>query len=252
MIQSDLDLLPAGNRRIIIVEDDADLRRSVVKYLELKGYDVTGVGSAIEFYRELSETVYGLAIIDIGLPDQSGLILSNYLRINSDIRILILTAETSVECRLSCYQSGADLYLQKPVDFRELSVTVSNLIGRVAKPETTYGGSDRVDAGKVVGDGGHWVLSRLDWSLHVPTGEVLRLTSKEVGLITLLATTPDSVSSRRDILKALDYRNDEYGNRALEAMIRRLRRKMESVVDCSPIKTCHGHGYCFSVPIIIR
>ncbi len=251
---SDMTSFPSSpqpsSTKVIIVEDDHDLRESLVKYLELEGHRVTGVGSAIEFYRAVLTDRYSLAIIDIGLPDQNGLILTDYLRNNTEMRIVILTAMASVEDRLMGYQSGADIYLSKPLDFRELSITVSNLLRRIDLPELATeppcGVSQEEDQHR------EWVLTRADWSLLAPTGNVVSLTAKEVGLITLLAVSADRVSTRQEILKALDYCNDEYGNKALEAMVRRLRRKTELIADVTPIKTVHGYGYCFSVPITLR
>lgn len=239
-------------KRIIIVEHDADLRANIAKYLDLDGYLVRGVGSAIECYKKICVDRFSLAIIDIDLPDQSGFILSDYLRKNMDMRIVMLTGRISVDYRVACYQAGADLYLPKPIDFRELSVSVSNLMHRIEPPVRSNPGDEVFSFVGDVDDGNQWVLDKSKWVLYAPTGDVCRLTSKEYSLLVLLASASEGLATRRDILNALDYRNDEYGHKALEAMIRRFRRKTEFSTGISPIKTFHGYGYCFSVPLSIR
>ncbi len=93
-----------------MVEDDADFRESLIKYLKLHGYDVTGVGSAMEFYQHIATGQYAFAIVEIVLPDQNGLVLTEYLKNNTDMRIIILTARANIEDKLAGYYSGADIY----------------------------------------------------------------------------------------------------------------------------------------------
>lgn len=239
-------------KRIIIVEHDADLRANIAKYLDLDGYLVRSVGSAIECYKKVCVEGFSLALIDIDLPDQSGFILSDYLRKNLDMRIVMLTGRISVEYRVACYQAGADLYLPKPIDFSELSVSVSNLMHRIEPPARSIPDDAVFSSVGDVDEGNRWVLDKSKWLLYAPTGDMCRVTSKEFRLLTLLASASEGLAARCDILNALNYRNDEYGQKALEAMIRRLRRKTEFSVGISPIKTVHGHGYCFSVPLSIK
>ncbi|MBV5303706.1 MAG: response regulator transcription factor [Chlorobium sp.] len=118
-------------RRLIIVEDDRYFRADISEYLTLDGYDITGAGSAQEFYALLYTGHYALAIIDIGLPDQSGLVVAEYVRANTDMRIIMLTAHSSAAERVAGYKAGADIYMVKPVDCSELSASIATLFERM-------------------------------------------------------------------------------------------------------------------------
>ena len=100
-------------------------------YLTLAGHTIYGVGSALQFYQQIATENYALTVLDVGLPDQNGLVLTEYLRNNTEMRIILLTARASLDDRLVGYSSGADVYLVKPVDFQELSASITNILGRL-------------------------------------------------------------------------------------------------------------------------
>ncbi|MBN1279692.1 MAG: response regulator transcription factor [Chlorobium sp.] len=235
----------AQNKRIIIVEDDRDFRESIMEYLALAGFEVTGVASALDFYQKIARERYLLVILDISLPDQDGLVLAEYVRKNTDMRIIMLTAQSSQKSKVIAYESGADLYLTKPVDFPELLASITSILGRL-----TVGTSSRPEP-EPDNEKQHWQLQRNDWSMLTPKEEIIQLTAKEFDLIEKLASLPNQVVERQVLLKALDYENDEFGNRSLDALIHRLRRKKDGLSCRIPIKTAHGSGYCFSEPIVI-
>lgn len=224
--------------RLIIVEDDEDLRASIVKYLELKGYDVTGVGTALDFYSAVAVHRYAVAILDLALPDQDGLVISKYIRANTSMRILMLTARTTVEDRLAGYESGADVYLVKPVDFRELTASIINLLNR-AEAE----GFTATDAPHPADE--RWTLNTKEWMLITPEAVQVRLTSKEYIFLSVLLASKNNIVSREDLLNSLDYSLNESGNRSLESLVYRLRKKISPRLE-TPIKTASGSGYTFS------
>lgn len=245
-----------SNKQIIIVEDDNDFLDSMMEYLSLSGFDVTGVKSALEFYYSISLQHYQLVILDIGLPDQNGIVLADYVRKNTDMRIIMLTAQSSLESKVAAYQAGADVYLVKPIDFAELSASLYSLLGRldtqlhtIQEPKSAKKRMLTEPLTKT--EGAEWALSRNNWTLCTPLDEEIKLTSKEFNLIESLASNPNEVVGRQDLLKILDYENDDFGNRALDALIHRLRQKKGTFNGKIPIKTAHGTGYCFSAPIII-
>lgn len=236
------------NKRIIVVEDDRDFRESLVEYLGLSGFDVTGAESALEFYQCISRQKYLLAILDIGLPDQNGLVIAEYVRNNTDMRIIILTAQSALEKRISAFQSGADIYLSKPVDFNELSASLYSILGRVDKtiliPQEPQKNIPTFEQ-----ETKPWIL-RSDWTLCTPKGDEIKLTSKEFDLLQKLALSPETVVTRKILLSTLDYNDNELGNRSLDALIHRLRCKKKQCNYGIPVKTSHSLGYCFSAPII--
>ena len=233
--------------RIILVEDDADLRESIIEGLTLSGFQVTGVGSGREFYRAMDAAEpFAVAVIDIGLPDQSGLVLAEYCRANTNLGIIILTARDSDEDRFNGYEAGCDLYLTKPFPSRVLASAITRLVERLpsfkaADAETGVAAKDS----PVV----RWTLERTSWSLLSPDGEVLPMTSKEMQFLSLLLETPGEPVARELMLQKLYPRMDEYTGRALDALVRRLRAKSaQAGGETIPVKTVHGVGYCLAEP----
>ncbi|MCF8382463.1 MAG: response regulator transcription factor [Chlorobium sp.] len=227
--------------RIILIEDDADLSQSIAKYLQLDGIEVTGVSTAIDLYREISLRSYAAAIVDLSLPDQDGMVLVQYLRQNTDIRILVLTAHASLENRLAAYQTGADLFLVKPVDFRELSASISNLLSR-AETEPSSASPSLSVIGRT------WILHEETRELISPKGNGVKLTTKEYLFLHGFTQNIDRTVPRDRLLDALGYQRNEYGHRALETIVHRLRKKTLSI-GTLPLRTDHGSGYSFTGPL---
>ncbi|HWI40918.1 MAG TPA: response regulator transcription factor [Verrucomicrobiae bacterium] len=231
------------NTRVILVEDDADLRDSIIEYLTLAGTEVRGTGSAREFYAAMGESPFAIAVVDVGLPDQSGFVLAEYVRRNTRMGIIILTARDRVEDRVRGYDAGADIYLVKPVDCRELAAAISSLAVRVESPALEPAAKEVPET---------WKLAGLTWELLAPDGSAVTLTAKEMQFLECLARSPQRTARREQLLAALGYRDDDYASRALDALVRRLRQKVRAVSpDPSPIKTIHALGYCFSPPLAV-
>lgn len=237
------------SKRIILVEDDRDFRESLVESLLLAGFNVTGVASALEFYQNIAMQDYLLAILDLGLPDQSGFVLAEYIRNNTDMRIIVLTAQSSLDSRITAYQSGADNYLLKPVDFSELEASIYSILGRLdQKLSKEHKKKEAEPAAKQ--EETCWTLVRSDMTLCAPKNDTIKLSLKEFDLVEMLVSFPKTVVSREDLLNALDYEDNKCGNRSLDALIHRLRQKGGASYRI-PIKTVHGSGYSFSAPTII-
>lgn len=225
-----------NNIRILLVEDDNDLRESVEECLTLAGYDIKGVSSGMDCYRALGDSTYDITIIDLGLPDQDGFILAEYVRNNTAMKVIILTARNSVDDRIRGYGAGADLYLVKPVDYRELTAAISSLGERISPAQEPRGSS-----------GDKWFLSRDKWQLVAPDGTVIPLTGREIHFVDALLATPGKPVKRETIIEHLGYSDIEYASRAMDSLVRRLRRKIEHSTSCEPpIRTVHAIGYCFS------
>ena len=169
--------------RIIIVEDDRDLLENMVEYLTLLGYEVTGAASAGEFYYHLSQQTYLLAALDIGLPDQSGLVLAEYVRKNTSMWIIMLTARSTLDDKLAGLKSGADFYLVKPVDCSELAATIANLFMRFDETPAVPEQELLREADTLA----QWKLERNGWKLVTPKGDSIKLTSKEFEFIASLS-----------------------------------------------------------------
>jgi two-component system, OmpR family, response regulator len=240
--------IPQDNRQVIVVEDDSPLLKSVVKYLTLDGYEVTEAGSAKEFYQLMFAKPYAVVILDVGLPDQSGLILAEYIRKNTDMRIIIFTGRDSINDQLAGHQAGADLYLIKPVDFRQLSAAIATLLSRIATSVhvVTETPPQPPSVPKA------WRLITSQWILQTPLMAGIELTAKELDFMTLLISPHKTGVARLDLLKKLGYFNNESGNHALQSLVNRLRHKIQSCSSLTPIQTCHSFGYMFIDEITIE
>ena len=240
-----------SDKQIIIVEDDRDFRESIMEYLVLAGFDVTGAASALEFYQKIAQERFLLVILDIALPDQDGLVLAEYVRKNTDMRIIMLTAQTSQKSKIVAYESGADLYLTKPVDFPELLASITSILGRLRNSHSGEQGEEKTEYVSDL-EIRPWELSRKEWALFTPEGEKIILTAKEFDFVEKLASCPRKVVEREELLQTLDYENSASGNRSLDALVHRMRRKKGNSEHSIPIKTSHGSGYSFSAPIFVR
>lgn len=222
-------------QKIILVEDDRYFRESLKEYLQLDGYDIRAVGSAREFYQELTTHCFAVAILDIGLPDEDGLTLARHLRATSRCGVIILSARSMVDDRISGYQSGADTYMIKPVDCRELTAAIDSLLQR-PYPVTLTSNA--------------WHFDPDQWLLTSPSQVAVNLTGMELKLMRRLVIKPGETVERSELLMSIYGRDDEHAGRALEALIRRLRQKIiKTCSEPSPIKTFHGVGYSFSSPL---
>jgi DNA-binding response OmpR family regulator len=235
-------------RRIIVVEDDSDFRESIVETLSLYGYEVIGAKSALDFYHKVAQKSYALVILDLGLPDQNGVVLAEFIRQNTDMRIIILTARSSLESRVSAFKAGADTYLLKPVNTDELIASIESNLGRFREKE-----EDEPVSGihPLTPLSATWQLMRATATIIAPTGEKLTLSSKDVDFLAHLASNPDHVS-RQDITASLGYDDVTSGNKALDVLVHRLRQKGAERGIRLPIKTVRGKGYRLSEPLTIK
>lgn len=227
--------------KILMVEDNTDLRESIAAYLDCAGFEITAVATGLDFFHALAERPYNVAVIDLGLPDISGLQLVEYVRNNTDMRCMILTARDQVDDRIAGYDSGADLYMVKPVDCRELTSALSRMLQRSPASGPALAEEQL-----------QWRLNSHNATLVTPAFAIISLTGREMDFLLCLAESAKESVKRDVILAALGYNNDEFAHRALESLIRRLRRKIENVFGSSPILTRHGVGYSFSASIIVQ
>ena len=232
--------------KVLIVEDDQDLRESIVEFLAIAGFDVTAVKNAAEFYQAVALGGFSVVVVDIGLPDQSGLVLVEYVRANTDMKIIILTARDALDDRVKGYDAGADLYLVKPLNSRELAAAITSQAQRHISRSTASAPVQR----SLPPSSEFWGLAQSSWSLIAPDGAEIQLTGKELQFIELLAAGMGRVIARETLLLKLYQRHDEYTSRSLDSLVRRLRVKIQSATACTvPIKTVHAVGYCFSAAL---
>ena len=206
--------------------------------LELSGFYADGRGSAQEFYQALNAVRYDVAIVDLGLPDQSGLKVVEFLREKTNMGIIILTARSSINDRMLGYDCGADYFFSKPVDTLELVAAIKNLHSRLV------GSLPNIDDALEC-----WRLNKSSWRLASPDGRDIELTSKELQFLDILMQQANENITRQYVLDILGYSEDTYGSRSLDSLVKRLRKKVESTLELElPVRTVHAVGFCFSAP----
>jgi two-component system, OmpR family, phosphate regulon response regulator OmpR len=221
---------------ILIVEDDARLRERLARYLTGEGFRVTAAGDAADARAKMRAIEFDLMVLDVMMPGENGLELTQSLRQeqNHVVPILLLTARGAPEDRIAGFEAGADDYLGKPFEPRELVLRIRALLRRAPPPPLPELPSGPVRIGEAEFD-----VERGE--LRDASGPV-RLTGGEAALLTALARKPNEVLSREDIAEALGM--DESGERAVDVQVVRLRRKIE-VDPREPrfLHTVRGRGY---------
>jgi DNA-binding response OmpR family regulator len=227
---------------ILLVEDDQDLNETITRFLRFAGNQVTSTFNAKEFNDCLALNSFDIAVIDIGLPDESGLMLAERLRKTSDIGIIILTAHAEIDDRVQGYAVGADLYMVKPVVMVELAAAINSIAKRRLERQSTPATPIST-----------WVLVRSSRHLISPEGTAISLSAKEFELFFLLANAQGQPVKRKDLTAALHYPNDLYGGRALDNLVRRIRVKIRSQAGVDDlIHTFHSQGFYISAEVIVR
>ena len=226
----------ADDATILVVDDDDRLRTLLSRYLAENGFRVTTAASAAEAREMLRFLQPELMVLDITMPGESGLELTESLRRdNAAVPVLLLTARGAPEDRIAGFEAGADDYLPKPFDPKELLLRIRARLRRVAAPSPP----SEAPAGPVVL--GPLRFDPQRGELTGPDG-VVRLTGGESALLGVLARKPNEVLSREDIVAALD--TDDTGERAIDVMVTRLRRKLEADPrEPRFLHTVRGRGY---------
>jgi two-component system response regulator PhoP len=221
--------------RLLVIEDDSTLRETLVQKLGDAGFAVEQAADGKEGLYFAQEYPIDLAIIDLGLPEISGLeIISRVRAEGKTYPILILTARDRWEDKVDGLSAGADDYVVKPFHFEEISARVNALLRR-------SGGwaSSQLDAGPVSLD-----MSRQELKVN---GEALELTSFEYKIIEYLMVRAGQVISKAELTDRLYDQDFERDSNVIEVFIGRLRKKMDPDNSINPIETLRGRGYRFAL-----
>lgn len=220
---------------LLVVDDDARLRALLQRFLDEQGFRVTVAADAAAARRALESFAFDLMVLDVMMPDESGIDLAGSLRREGqEVPILMLTARGEPDDRIAGLEAGVDDYLGKPFDPRELALRIRTILRRAAPPPPVEANAGPVQLGM------RWFdPSRTE--LRGPEGTV-RLTGGEAALLAALATRPNEVLSREEIATALG--TPEAGERAIDVQVTRLRRKIEpDPRDPRFIQTVRHRGY---------
>jgi DNA-binding response OmpR family regulator len=233
----------ADSPHIVVVEDEATQRQLLVEYLGRQNFRVSGVDGGTALRRLVEREVPALVLLDIGLPGEDGFALARWLREKSGrVGIIMVTAATDTVDRVVGLETGADDYVAKPVELRELLARVKSVLRRATGAAIVSAGS-RVRMGRLVLD----LEKRLLVDPH--NGDELVLTSSEFDLLKLFAENPNRPLQRDWLLETTAHREMEAFDRAIDLRVTRLRRKIE-VDPAHPdaLRTVRGVGYMFVPP----
>ena len=231
---------------ILVVDDDPTIRDLLADYLSQREIRVTGVADGVAMHKALSESVVDLIVLDLKLPTEDGMSIARRLRAQSGIPIIILTGHGDDVDRIMGLELGADDYLTKPFNPRELLARIRTILRRAqahAAPEPGNAPRARRFAG--------WELDLRTRRLTSPGGERVDLTHAEFGLLTALLGAPERVLSRDQLLEmSHGVVDDDVFDRSVDVQVLRLRRKIESDPRHPQlIRTQRGAGYYLAAKV---
>ena len=213
------------------------------------GFKVSLAATGKEMLAYIDSEAIDLVLLDLGLPDEDGLVLARQVRARSSLPIIVVTARKEQKDRLAALEIGADDYLTKPFDPEELTLRVRNILGRAGDGSNTNAEEalrERTEIFKFLG----WTLDAGGHSLTGPDGDKVTLTRAEFNLLTSLARAPNRVLSRDYLLDAVSQDADAPTDRLIDILISRVRKKIEpNPKKPEIITTVVGCGYKFSARI---
>ena len=215
-------------------------RNSWLPILRGEGFQVSLAGTGRELLATLDAENVGLVLLDLGLPDEDGLVLMRQIRARSGIPVIVLTARLDREDRISALELGADDYLTKPCDPEELVLRVQNLLTR-SRSATSNGSGRRIQSAFCFNG---WTMNINARSLTNVEGEDVHLSRTEFNLLAALTNAPNRVLSRSQLLDAISLHDESPTERMIDVVIARLRSKIE-IEPKKPkiITTMVGIGY---------
>ena len=230
---------------LVVVDDEPDIREMLQEYLEIQGFQVTAADGGEALRAIVAEQDVDLVVLDITMPGEDGLSLARFLRENHEVGIIMLTGAGDIVDRIIGLEVGADDYLAKPVDLRELLARVKAVLRRFTGGRETR--SDPADAPRDTVQFGKCELDLAAHRLVDDSGEEVPITAMEFDLLQAFAERPNRVLSRDQLLELAHNRGWEPFDRSIDIRIARLRRKVEdNPSEPKILKTVRGAGYIFS------
>lgn len=215
-------------KKILMIEDDLELAEILTEYLEPFGYEIETEDDPFKALSILKLKPYDLVILDLTLPGMDGLEVCEAIRARQDIPIIISSARSDVTDKVNAFSLGADDYLPKPYDPRELEARISSVMRRYAaktKDLQEHHSDFKLDEGAM----------QISYK-----GRVLDLTNAEYGILAFMIKKEGMVVSREDIILNVNAINEDSSNKSIDVMVGRIRNKLG---DKSLIESVRGIGY---------
>ncbi|WP_298104627.1 response regulator [Bradyrhizobium sp.] len=232
---------------IIIVDDEAPAREMVGDYLKMHGFTVTLCDGGKSLRGVIESNVPDLVVLDLNMPEEDGLSIIRDLKSRTNVPVIMLTATASPIDRVVGLELGADDYVAKPCELRELMARIRSVLRR-STPARAAAEAGNAKAAKdpLIRFGTKW-LDLQAQALRDDEGNEHPLTASEFGLLKVFAANPKRVLSRERLLELANARDSEAFDRAVDLRIMRIRRKIEiDPTRPAVIRTIRGGGYLFS------
>ena len=233
---------------LLLVDDDVEVLGLLQKFLEQHGYSVAVASDGPSLWRAVERRLPELIILDVMLPGESGLVLCQQIRAKYAVAVIMLTAMGELSDRVVGLELGADDYLTKPFDARELLARVRAVLRRVGEKATVSS-----DATRSVLEFAGWQLDVIRRELRSPDKVLIPLSTGEFELLLVFAEHPRHILTRQQLLDMA--RGDAYEafDRSVDVQVSRLRRKLEADLHSEPmIRTVRNVGYLFSPTVMKR
>jgi len=225
--------------KVLVVDDDPAIREMLADYLGDHGYSVAQAENGKAMRAEMERARPAVVLLDIGLPGEDGLTLARFLREHYEVGIIMVTGASDVVDRVAGLEVGADDYIAKPFDPRELRARLKSVLRRLEKKESSPKSHGRVGMGSCFLD----LKAR---TLSDARGRDIPITSMEFELLKALLDHPNQVLTRDQLLGMTRNREWEPFDRSIDIRITRLRRKLEDdPAHPRVIKTVRGAGYMY-------
>jgi len=215
---------------VLIIEDDVEYARFIVSHLQEAGFTAETVATGTEMFHRLERHSYDCYIVDLNLPDEDGIVLIRRLRALSNAPVLVLSGRSGIDDKLASFDLGAEDYITKPVDPRELVMRLNAILKRIDDSGVT------TDIVLYCGD---FVLDHSRHEAHGNDGRYIGFSPSEFALIWTLAQADGKVMSREDLIDALPALEGPVTSRAVDNLVSRVRRKLAK----DAIQTISNAGY---------
>ncbi len=243
MTNESANTVSGNSAHILIIEDDLASRSLLVSYFQKEGYQVSESEQADDLVSMVAEKNIDLVLLDINLPGKDGLTLTRELRAASRVGIILVTSKTDEIDRIVGLELGADDYVTKPFNPRELLVRAKNLLWRVKEHPVEQG----IPQDRILLHFEGWTLDGNKRLLQNLDGDKERLPEGEFRLLHALIKHPGQVLSRDQLMDVIHGREWTPNDRSVDVLIGRLRRKLgDNPSDPHFILTAHGAGYMFA------
>lgn len=242
--------------RALVVDDDHEIRELICHYLARYGIEATGVADGATLRVYLAAHTVDVIVLDLMLPGEDGLSLCKWLRSVSQVPVIMLTARGEPMDRVVGLEIGADDYMAKPFEPRELVARINTVLRRShGAPSVPVTAEENADSNAAFADAivcfDKWQFNRVLHQLTSPTGVVVPLSNAEFRLLSTFIAHPFRILSRDQLLDEARGRSIEAFDRSIDLLVSRLRQKLlDDPREPALIKTVRGQGYMFNAKVV--